>query len=314
MADAQSIILHHYEASPYAEKVRMALRMKNLGWSSVDIPMIMPKPDVTALTGGYRKTPIMQIGADIFCDTSLILTELERRYKLPTLTLPGHEGLAEITASWAAVWFQCSVAIIFGTMADKIPQEFIEDRKAMNDGNLDVEALKRAAPLMQDQWRGHLNAVEQRLEGAQTTGSGDFMVGAKPGMVDVHAYFNVWWMARSLPSFMEACFEQAPLSKSWFERMQAHRGQEPEEISSADALDIAFSAAPRLKPASTSGEIRDLQPGQRVAIAPHDIGRDWVEGDLVIANTERVILARQDERAGNLHVHFPRVGYLLRQV
>ena len=49
-----------------------------------------------------------------------------------------------------------------------------------------------------------------------------------------------------------------------------------------------------------------------MAIAPDDYAKDWVEGDLVIANSERVIIARQDERADNLHIHFPRVGYVLR--
>src|SRR5271165_1090127 len=59
------IILHHYETSPYSEKVRLGLGLKGLAWASVEIPVIMPKPDLTALTGGYRKTPVLQIGADI---------------------------------------------------------------------------------------------------------------------------------------------------------------------------------------------------------------------------------------------------------
>ena len=29
----------------------------------------MPKPNLTALTGGYRKTPVLQIGADIYCNS-----------------------------------------------------------------------------------------------------------------------------------------------------------------------------------------------------------------------------------------------------
>ena len=59
------IILHHYEISPYSEKVRLGLGLKGLAWGSVEIPVIMPKPDLTALTGGYRKTPVLQIGTDI---------------------------------------------------------------------------------------------------------------------------------------------------------------------------------------------------------------------------------------------------------
>ena len=56
------IILHHYPTSPFSEKVRLVLGYKKLAWKSVIIPSIMPKPDVIALTGGYRKTPFLQIG------------------------------------------------------------------------------------------------------------------------------------------------------------------------------------------------------------------------------------------------------------
>ena len=79
------LILHHYDFSNYAEKVRLALGYKGLGWRSVIIPPIAPKPELMPLTGGYRRTPVLQIGADIFCDTRQILRELERRQPEPTL-------------------------------------------------------------------------------------------------------------------------------------------------------------------------------------------------------------------------------------
>ena len=58
------MILHHYAASPFSEKVRVAFGIKGLVWKSVIIPRILPKPDLMPLTGGYRKTPVLQIGAD----------------------------------------------------------------------------------------------------------------------------------------------------------------------------------------------------------------------------------------------------------
>src|SRR5215469_3435271 len=48
------IILHHYDTSPYAEKVRTGLGLKGLAWASVELPVIMPKPNLTALTGPCR--------------------------------------------------------------------------------------------------------------------------------------------------------------------------------------------------------------------------------------------------------------------
>src|SRR5690348_16998844 len=93
------IILHHYDTSPYSEKVRLGFGLKGLAWASVELPQIMPKPNLTALTGGYRKTPVLQIGADIYCDSQLIMRELERRYPTPSF-YPAGRGAADALAWW----------------------------------------------------------------------------------------------------------------------------------------------------------------------------------------------------------------------
>ena len=67
------ILFHHYWTSPFSEKIRVIFGMKKLAWRSVEIPSMMPKPDLMPLTGGYGKTPVMPIGADIDCDTQLII-------------------------------------------------------------------------------------------------------------------------------------------------------------------------------------------------------------------------------------------------
>ena len=54
-----AIIFHHYDISPFSEKVRVAFGIKGLDWYAVEQPVIMPKPELTALTGGYRKIPVM---------------------------------------------------------------------------------------------------------------------------------------------------------------------------------------------------------------------------------------------------------------
>ena len=316
MTDARSIILHEYPTSPYAEKIRLALRLKNLAWSRVEIPVIMPKPDLMPLTGGYRRTPVMQIGADIFCDTAIILRELEARYPMPTLKLPGHEGLAQMVAGWTdGRWFQASVAVIFGELADHVPEDFRKDREALSGGQaFDTAAMKAAAPMMRDQWRARLMLLEERLQGGKGAGSGLYLIGTKPGLVDVHAYMNVWFMQQNVPDFLEQCFETADLTRAWFERLSEFEGQEPETISSTDALRIAKHAAPRLVAATTRSESQGFAPGEMVAVCPDDYGKVWVEGELVHADSQRVILQRITEEADTLHVHFPRAGYLVRRI
>jgi glutathione S-transferase len=110
------LILHHFDASPFAEKIRLVLGFKGLAWRSVQIPMVMPKPDLTVLTGGYRKTPVMQIGADIYCDTRRIAIELERRHPHPSLFPGGNFGLSLVMGSWSdRTFFEPGAALSMGT-------------------------------------------------------------------------------------------------------------------------------------------------------------------------------------------------------
>src|SRR5215212_789738 len=108
------LILHHYASSPFSEKIRLILGYKGLRWKSVLIPMIMPKPDVIALTGGYRKTPIMQIGADIYCDTALIADVLEELHPTPTLYHEDVGAQARVLAQWAdSTLFWTTIPYVF---------------------------------------------------------------------------------------------------------------------------------------------------------------------------------------------------------
>jgi len=81
----ESIILHHYPPSPVAEKIRKAFGLKGLNWCSVEQNRLPDRPELFAMTGGYRRIPVMQIGADIYCDSQMILRELELRVPTPTL-------------------------------------------------------------------------------------------------------------------------------------------------------------------------------------------------------------------------------------
>lgn len=315
MADARTIILHNYEASPFSEKIRLALRLKNLAWSSVDIPPIMPKPDLMPLTGGYRRTPVMQIGADIYCDTAIILRTLETRYRVPSLDLPGHEGLSSMVASWTdGKWFQTSVGVIFGAHGEALPKEFIEDRQKMSGDRFNLEAMMAVAPMLRDQWRAQLMWVEERLSGGRGAGSGLYIIGTKPGLADVHAHMNIWFVKQHLPDFVDACFETAPLTAEWYRRLEEVEGQAPAEITASDALEIAKKAGPRLIAATTDYEQQEFRPGDQIAITADDYARDPIEGSLVHADAQSVILQRSDPDVETVHVHFPRAGYLVRKL
>ena len=146
------IILHHYAVSPYAEKVRIGLGLKQAAWKSVDIPNVMPKPDLMPLTGGYRKTPVMQIGADIYCDTQLIMLELDRRLPSPPFLPKGREGEARAITMWVdRNIFSPAVGVVMSQVADRFGEAFKKDRSEFSGRSFDPARLRAALPMVRDQ-------------------------------------------------------------------------------------------------------------------------------------------------------------------
>ena len=142
------LILHHYLTSPFSEKVRIGLAIKGLAWKSVQVPSIMPKPDLLPLTGGYRKTPVLQVGADIYCDTQLMMLEIEKRHPAKPL-MPSHLA-GEVRA--LTMWidrniFWAAVGVVMGAIGDKLPEAFVRDRSAFSGRSFDAASLKAAAPM-----------------------------------------------------------------------------------------------------------------------------------------------------------------------
>ena len=133
------LILHHYDTSPFSEKVRLLLGLKGLAWDSVQAPVIMPKPELTPLTGGYRRIPVLQIGADIYCDTQVILAEIETRAPSPRAI----GGAAWAVNAWAdRQFFGLTVPIIFGALGEATAPEFIVDREKLTGRPFNVAAMQ----------------------------------------------------------------------------------------------------------------------------------------------------------------------------
>ena len=157
--DEKSLILHHYDASPFSQKALMMLGIKGLAWRSVQIPMVMPKPDLTALTGGYRKTPVLQVGADIYCDTNIILPALERLAPgTPSLYPAGSEGVAQgLGFAWERQMWIPTIGVLVHYIGEHIPPEFIKDRK---EGYLMIDISKGA---MAPQFEEHAQFVRAQV-------------------------------------------------------------------------------------------------------------------------------------------------------
>ena len=306
MAD---IILHHYPTSPYAEKTRLAFGIKGLTWKSVIIPNVMPKPDLMPLTGGYRKTPVMQVGADIYCDTQIIMREIDRRFPAMPLKPAGLEGVAEALSFWAdRTLFWTGVGVVMGQIGDQLPEAFKKDRSEFSGRNFDAAALKAMAPFVRDQFYAGLSHAEAMLADGRP-----FLLGSLPTLADVAVYSPVWFVRQRL-SPTAPPLDRLPLLGEWATRLARFGHGVSSELSGPDALEIARAATPDVPAGVDANDPSSLKAGTKIAVTPDDTGKVPVSGELVTLNAHEIAVRRIDDKAGELVVHFPRAGYAITPV
>ncbi len=296
------LILHHFDISPFAEKIRLIMGLKKLSWRSVQIPFVMPKPDLTALTGGYRKTPVLQIGAEIYCDTHRMARELERRFPTPTLFPSGNSGMAMALGHWSDTrFFEPGAGLAMGVNTN-IPEPILKDRKAFfNFMNFDT--LAEQVPHLYGQLVAQAELVEEQLSDGRK-----FMFGDQPGWADINAWFPVW-MSRANVAPVAEYFAPYKKMALWEARMVAIGHGTRAEMEATDALAIARDTPAAPGSGVAAGEPLSLAADDSVVVEPDDYGRVPVSGKLITLNRHEISINRSDDHAGNVNVHFPRAGY-----
>ena len=299
------IILHHYPLSPFSEKIRLALGLKCLDYQSVTIPVMLPKPDLLPLTGGYRRTPVMQIGADIFCDTLLILQEIERIHPNPTLYPNGTEGIATALGWWVEKFtFWPAVGLIFSLVGEHFPPELIKEREPFVGYSLDQASMQPHQPLFEQRLRAHLTWLGQMLQDGR-----HFLLGTEPGAADFAAYHPLWFARKHGGPRIEALLPLAPL-RAWYDRVGAIGHGSPHDLPASEALVIAAKATPATpKPTSEAAGLPGCTIGAQISVTPDDAGRDPVAGTLIAATAQKVVVRRTDPKVGEINVHFPLAGF-----
>lgn len=305
------LILHHYPQSPFAEKARLMLGFKGLSWHSVRISPVMPKPDLTALTGGYRKTPVLQVGADIYCDTALIARRLEQEKSAPALFPQGLELVTQGFAAWAdSVVFSQTVALVFqpeslavkfAQVPPQMLQVLVADRSKLFSGGT---AARVQLDQARHQWPAIVSRIDQQLQHAP----GDFLFG-EPSIADFALAHPLWFLKGS--SVTAPLMDAYPAVAAWLDRVLSFGHGTASEISAEQALEVARNATPAALPDEVFEDLNGFRSGQQVTISATDYGTDPVAGELLFAGREELILRRTDERAGTVHVHFPRLGFCI---
>jgi len=302
-------ILHHYAFSPFSEKVRISFGLKGVPWRSVDIPGLPPRPLLSPLTGGYRRVPVLQIGADIFCDTNLILPALDRVFPGNPSLYPadghGSKGLAQgLAFAWERQTWIPTIGVLVHYIGEHISPEFIKDRK---EGYLGIDISKSAMAPQLDQHVQFLRAqyawLRHALEGRH------YLLSDTPSAADLACWQTTWLLRKNCPPEVDDLLGLAPLAP-WYDRIVALGHDSSTPMTSEEAFEIARASTPapvdHIGPNSDPG---GLKPGDRVQVTPDDNARIAVQGDLVAASEDEVIIHLRDPQAGDLHVHFPRLGF-----
>jgi glutathione S-transferase len=305
------LILHHYPVSPFSEKIRLILGYKKLAWKSVIIPSIMPKPDLVALTGGYRRTPVLQIGADIYCDTALICDVLEQRQPAPSLHPQGSNGAVRIvtqwadsTMFWAAMAYSFSpkgAAFFFQGQPPEVAKAFAEDRSKMRGG-----AGRMPAGDATSAYKSYLRRIASMVDNQP------YVLGEQPSLADFSCYHALWFTQRIPP--LAGILDATPSVAAWMGRMAAIGHGSMQNFDASAAIAAAAQSTPGSVHPDVFQDDHGIALGSRVTITAESFGLEPTEGELIAATRTRYVLRRSDARAGTVHVHFPRIGFQLKAV
>lgn len=300
------MIFHHYELSPFSEKIRLMFGYCDTQWQSVISPAMPPRPIVDPLAGGYRRIPIAQIGADIFCDTKIIaaeLADLNNRPELSTTScgddVKAYSEHIDTTVFMASIQMGSPLKML-ATVLRLFPPfqalKFIKDRaKVQKTSSVKRLGRERSQNVVDD----HYSDMESRLINS------DFLFGSTPCIADFSAFHVLWF--KHLTS-KQSELEGFDKINAWFTRMSDFGNGRRQQSSKNEAFELARNSKPRDIPSSMK---QSSGIGSKVEISPCDYAKDSVIGTLVGSDEFRWIIARETEEFGGLHVHFPRDGFSL---
>ncbi|HEY1227819.1 MAG TPA: glutathione S-transferase C-terminal domain-containing protein, partial [Ramlibacter sp.] len=183
---------------------------------------------------------------------------------------------------------------------------FLADRKAMRDNMTQLRPADATSA-----YRSYLRRI------ANMTDEHDFLFGAEPCIADFAVYHPLWFTQVRTPA-AAGILQATPSILEWMDRMAALGHGVPDPLSGEDAVTVAEHAEPQppgqnLLVDSAFQDDHGIPLGSDVTIAAESFGTEVSVGELIAATRTHYTLSRDDPRAGKVHVHFPRIGYVLRK-
>ncbi|KAH8719159.1 hypothetical protein GQ44DRAFT_623977 [Phaeosphaeriaceae sp. PMI808] len=316
---------------------------------------MLPRPILTSTFAlHYRKIPVLAIGREIYCETSLIIEALEHFFP-PTegwgTVYPKFEGIDEWTykglvRGFASFWTDKP---FFRTTTGLIPPSvwsspFGADRSQLIGHTLDASKLGAKIPQNLAALDTHLSLLEPTFR------SGTWAIPTKtPSLADVSLFYQLRWgidiaAGRGIYNLsgggasdggedvVGKVFnkERYPGLWKWFHAFEDYMATLPDQETVLANDDTRWIAS--LRDTATMGEDsllvptvveqhasldaqRDLVKGASVSIVPDDTGRDNVTvGTLVKIGVEEVVISPNEKTEVDIRLHFPRLGFVIKVV
>ena len=300
------LILHHYDASSYSQKIRSILGYKGLDWHSVVQPDVMPKAGLTPLTGGYRLLPVLQIGADVFCDSSAIARRLEKLYPQPPIFSASGAAAAHALSLWGESIFLSLVTIglakgVFTPPSDVFSESFIADRQKMSGPGFNPEAAKRFIDWRLTQLRTHLTILDRHLADGRP-----YLLGDGCGIADFSAYHPLWSLALQGTDDELLPFTHA---STWLERIRGFGQGKRSVLDARSALSLAAAGAPSEVPATMPRHLVGMTIGEPVKVRHEAYDGGAVTGRLAWVGEHDFAINLRNEQVGEMRVYFPKQGF-----
>lgn len=304
------LILHHYWPSPFAHKIRLALAWAEISWSAVEIPRLLPKPLLMPLTAGYRRTPVLQVGADIYCDTQNIARYLGELKSAEKLFPKNSIDQALIFSSWIdQVVFPLCARTVITLSIDTAPSEFIKDRGGLYFGsNWTEETLKSDLSSVILQLISQFQVIDCALK--ETGG----LLGSSFSYADI-AIASLAWFLRNRWEGGAEFLAKFPRVERVENQIHQKKGAPPTEISAKDALLIAKDSQSTCQSMVSHWFSESLKVGDLVSITPQAETSDKpVKGKLHRLTETRISIIHQAPEVGNVIIHLPVSGYQVRAI
>ncbi|KAI0082451.1 hypothetical protein K474DRAFT_516878 [Panus rudis PR-1116 ss-1] len=322
------VVLYHYDASPYATKVKNILLLKHIPHKRVAVPMTLPRPELSEKLGvTYRRIPVLAIGNDVYCDTSLIASVLERRFPssegYKSLFPPrrgGGKSDTGIVKALSKFWLDIQVfPLASGSLPyGKFDPNFIKDRSAWLGFDIDPKALEARQPLYKSMLASHLALLEEQLSDGRT-----WLLDTKePSLADISAHFVFSWIRyfRVLKDlFVGDTFAK---TVAWLDRMSEHLAALQkagaaafEDVSAEDGATLITGSPATSRETVTvdpaQAKLLGIERGQLVSVLPTDNAKVPTVGKLVALDRERVSIEVKGI-AGVAVCHFPRFNFAVK--